>query len=52
MSATTKKRALLLAGVVLAALTRLPKLAPFVPYIAEVSGLLVGWSGLKRPGDT
>jgi hypothetical protein len=51
MSSKAAKYALFAAGSAIAALALIPDLAAYAPALTGIGGVLVGWSGLKRPGD-
>lgn len=51
MSSKLQKYALFAAGTAIAALAAIPDLSAYAPALTGVGGLLIGWSGLKRPGD-
>lgn len=52
MSSKVAKIALFAAGSGIAALALVPDLAPYAAALTGIGGVLVGWSGLKRPGDS
>ena len=51
MNPTVIKTVAFLLGSTLVAAATLPQLAPYAAFCTGIGGTLVGWSGLKRPGD-
>lgn len=52
MTPNAKKYAMFIVGTLLCASNVVPVLAPFAPALTGIGGMLIGWSGLRRPGDT
>ena len=51
MNQKTKQYALFILGTLLCASNVIPVLTPFAPALTGIGGMLLGWSGLRRPGD-
>lgn len=51
MNPTTIKTLAFLGGSLLVAAATVPQLAPYAAFFTGIGGTLIGWSGLKRPGD-
>ncbi len=51
MSSQAAKYALFAVGSAICALALVPDLASYAPALTGIGGVLIGWSGLRRPGD-